>query len=91
VARYLKIIARKFGIENAGTVHTTQGKEADVVISVLGASSPANYGARTWASAKPNLLNVAVSRAIKRFYIIGNKDAWKTEPYFGDAINFMQN
>lgn len=91
VAKELKRIGRKFGIKNAGTVHTTQGKEASVVILVLGASGAANSGARAWASAKPNLLNVAVSRARKRLYIIGSRNEWKSESYFGNAINFMQS
>lgn len=82
ISNELQKIGRNFGIKTAGTVHNTQGKEAEVVIMVLGASSPANSGARTWASAKPNLLNVAVSRAKQRLYIIGDRKLWKTEQYF---------
>jgi hypothetical protein len=62
-----------------GTVHTFQGKEADIVFIVLG-SAPGRAGARSrnWASAKPNLLNVALTRAKLLVYVIGNRDDWKT-------------
>lgn len=64
-----------------GTIHTAQGKQADVVIVVLG-SSPGRPGARRWAASKPNLLNVAVSRAKRRFYVIRKRDAWSTQRHF---------
>jgi hypothetical protein len=64
-----------------GTVHTMQGKEADAVILVLG-GNPEHPGARTFATRAPNLLNVAVTRARRRLYVIGNREAWGEERYF---------
>lgn len=61
---------------NIGTVHTFQGKEAKAVILLLGAPSPAQNGARNWATSNVNLLNVAVSRAKQNFYVVGNRDLW---------------
>lgn len=64
-----------------GTIHKFQGREADIVFLVLG-SNPASSGARNWASQKPNMLNVALTRAKKRFYVIGNKKLWGNCNYF---------
>lgn len=67
--------------ERVGTVHTFQGKEEKNVIIVLGLDARTR-GAAKWASAKPNLLNVAVTRAQKRVYIIGSKNIWANCPGF---------
>ncbi len=57
-----------------GTVHTFQGRQYDVVILVLGG---ATAGARSWAAGTPNLLNVAVTRAKDRLYVIGDRAGWE--------------
>lgn len=67
------------GRDAVGTIHTMQGKEADIVFLVLGGGKK---GQRGWAAEKPNLLNVAVSRAKRRLYVIGNREQWSTERYF---------
>ncbi|MEC4043648.1 ATP-binding protein [Myroides odoratimimus] len=64
-----------------GTIHRFQGKEADVVFLVLG-GDPRSQGARNWVSQKPNMLNVALTRAKKRFYVVGNKNLWGNCDYF---------
>src|SRR6185437_6587049 len=64
-----------------GTVHTMQGKEADVVILVLGGGLGGG-AARAFATQTPNLLNVAVTRARRRLYVIGDHASWAAEPHF---------
>jgi hypothetical protein len=72
----------KWTRERVGTVHTVQGREADSVILVLGASLPGQHGARSWAGAKPNLLNVAASRAKENLYVVGSRTLWQGVGYF---------
>lgn len=71
-----------------GTIHTFQGKEAEAVFIVLGMAR-SNVGARIWASATPNLLNVAVTRAKKRVYVIGDYDLWSQHPYFEELAEAL--
>ncbi len=75
--------------ENVGTIHTFQGKEAEAVVLVLGAPSLQAAGARYWAGSGPNLLNVAVSRAKRRLYVIGNRDRWRDAGVFRTLANHL--
>jgi superfamily I DNA and/or RNA helicase len=36
------------------------------------------------------LLNVAVSRARRRLYIIGNRDEWAAYPHFSEAASVLE-
>ncbi len=92
VVEELKKLLKNRGIKDSwveksvGTVHTVQGKEADGVILVLGASSAkddeAGKQAREWASTKPNILNVAVTRAKDFCVVVGNHKRWSEHPHF---------
>ncbi|MER7844139.1 AAA domain-containing protein [Kitasatospora sp. NPDC096077] len=65
--------------ERCATVHKAQGKEADVVVLLLGAG---RRGAREWAARTPHLLNVAASRAKRRLYVVGDRALWAPLPHF---------
>ncbi|GAA4216941.1 DEAD/DEAH box helicase [Actinocatenispora rupis] len=78
-----KVVGETLSNKRYGTVHTTQGKEADIVILVLGTGS-GQVGSRNWAAQRPNLLNVAVTRARRRLIVIGDFDAWSRHKNFTD-------
>ncbi|MCK8677439.1 DEAD/DEAH box helicase [Streptomyces lichenis] len=80
VAGLSRSLCRVVPRERIGTVHTTQGKEANVVLVVLGAGG--RSGPRNWAASTPNLLNVAVSRARRRLFVVGDYEAWRGHRYF---------
>lgn len=82
--------ARRFGGIECGTVHTFQGKEAHIVFLVLGtAPGQAGSGARGWAASKPNLLNVAITRAQCRLYVIGDASQWGELDYFRELLRAL--
>ncbi len=68
---------------NVGTVHAFQGKEEKTVIMLLGGDAN-SAGAVNWASSKPNILNVALTRAKNRFYVIGDINIWGKVQYFSE-------
>lgn len=74
-----------------GTVHTVQGREAEAVIFVLGAPDDSQFGARTWAGMSPNLLNVAVTRAQQRLYVVGNRNHWARAGLFSHLVARLQS
>jgi len=75
--------------ESIGTVHTFQGKEADTVIFCLGIDKKTGRGAARWTASKPNILNVAITRARYRFVVIGDIDLWGELLYFRELIKYL--
>jgi len=67
-----------------GTIHTFQGKESKIVIIVLGGK---NEKSMSWVSQKPNMLNVAITRAKEFCFIIGDKNKWEKQNYFRHALS----
>jgi hypothetical protein len=71
-----------------GTVHTFQGKEASIVVFVLGCDE-STRGAARWAGERPNLVNVAVTRARHRLYVIGDLSLWHNQGFFSELANSL--
>lgn len=81
---------KKWCAERVGTVHTFQGKEERTVIFVLGADRHGGHGAAVWAASKPNLLNVALTRAQHRIFVIGDADLWGGLRHFDAAVTLLK-
>ena len=62
---------------NVGTVHTFQGQGTDEVIFLLGCDKNAT-GAANWVNR--NIVNVAVTRAKFRIYLVGDRTVWTCKP-----------
>lgn len=75
----------KVAKEMCGTVHTFQGREADYVIFLLGGDPERPGVISGFAGKNPNLVNVALTRAKKRFYVVGDKSFWTGD---GDTNDF---
>ncbi len=75
-----------WGATSVGTIHTFQGKERETVILALGGTSD---GAIEWASGRPNILNVAVTRAQRRLYVVGDRDRWMAASVLVEEFNVM--
>lgn len=77
-------VVRGWCATHVGTVHTFQGKEDSIVWMVLGCDA-LRKGAVAWASSRPNLLNVALTRAQHRFFMIGDAALWGSRRHFERA------
>lgn len=73
-----------------GTVHTFQGKEADIVYFVTGTDKDTD-GAANWSCAKSNLLNVATTRAKKEFYVVGDLERFRNKQYYNVIVEQFEN
>lgn len=73
---------------NIGTVHTFQGKEAKVVYLVVGTDRTSD-GAANWSCQEPNLINVAVTRAKKEFYVIGDAQRLRKKPNYSVVYQLL--
>lgn len=63
---------REWEDKSIGTVHTFQGKEAEIVFFITGTDAMKKTAAE-WACKEPNILNVAITRAKEEFYIVGDR------------------
>lgn len=87
--RFASRDVKSWAAQSIGTVHTFQGKEEGMVIFVLGADEDSE-GSAQWAANKPNMLNVAVTRAKYGFYIVGNTRVWGKLPNFEVAYRELK-
>ncbi|MBX0312092.1 MAG: hypothetical protein JHC31_10005, partial [Sulfurihydrogenibium sp.] len=71
-----------------GTIHTFQGKEAKIVIIVLGGKGERSIN---WVASKPNMLNVALTRAKEYCFIIGDRSIWGKKRNFKEAAKYMKH
>ena len=89
VEKYNKDDINNWLNKSCGTIHTFQGKEANEVILILGCDLKSGRNAAYWAGKKPNILNVALTRAKYRIVVIGDSDLWRTVPYFDLAYKYL--
>lgn len=72
------------------TVHKFQGREKEIVImsTVLDETRTGNSGIRFVDN--PQLVNVAVSRAVRRFILVTNHDMLPASRHIRDLVHFIQ-
>lgn len=86
--RVAKDRLERFCKERVGTIHSFQGKETDEVIFLLGCDE-GSPRAVDWVDRE--LVNVAVSRAKKRLYVVGDAAVWQSNAAvraMKDALDF---
>ncbi|QNE14082.1 AAA domain-containing protein [Pseudarthrobacter sp. NBSH8] len=74
----------------ADTVHKFQGREKEVIImsTVLDETKNGRFGVEFVDN--PQLVNVAVSRAVKRFILVTNYDMLPASRHLRDLVQFIQ-
>lgn len=61
--------------------YRTAASQSQSLRLVLG-GDPRRPGAKAFATERPNLLNVAASRAERRIYVVGDRQDWASQPHF---------
>lgn len=79
-----KEINRILGKDIADTIHKYQGRECDTIIMSMVDNSPTEF------SDDDNLLNVAISRAKKRLYIVTNGNEMPKSSNIYQLINYIR-
>ncbi len=74
-------ILRNWINKNIGTVHKFQGKEADEVIFLLGCDMKQKEKYAVTGFVNSNIVNVAVTRAKYRLYVVGDIRVWQKNRY----------
>ncbi len=69
------IVCDSVWIDIKGKTRRRQEVPEQTQFMVLGADKE-HAGAAVWASSKPNILNVALTRAKRRFYLVGDRQLW---------------
>jgi len=77
--------------DHCGTIHTFQGKEANEVLLLLGCDGSAGLSAAKLVGQKPNIINVALSRAKYRVGIIGCFNLWSQISYVSEVCELLKD
>lgn len=85
-----KVAAAIVNTIQADTVHKFQGRAKDVIImsTVLDETRIGRFGVQFVDN--PHLVNVAVSRAVKRFVLVTNYDMLPASRHLRDLVRFIQ-
>lgn len=85
-----KVADALLNVIEADTVHKFQGREKEIMImsTVLDESRQGNFGIGFVDN--PQLVNVAVSRAVRRFILVTNHDMLPSSRHIRDLVHFIQ-